>query len=123
MVPKKGGAKRKKTSPQKASAEVWRDEEWAPSISNDMALNNLVVHEVRSDRATMGWHPTAGENFPTPHSDELVVFKDYFFRGFGIPIHPFLRRLIDYYDVSLCNLSPNSILHVAIFINLCELYL
>ena len=71
----------------------------------------------------VGWRPTVGENFPTPHFDELVVFEDYFICGFGVPIHPFLRGLIDHYGISLCNLSPNSILHVAIFINLCEAYL
>ena len=64
-----------------------------------------------------------GENFPMPHSDELVVYEDYFFRGFGIPIDPFLHWPIDHYGISLCNLSPNSILHVAIFINLYEAYL
>lgn len=64
-----------------------------------------------------------GENFPTPHSDELVVSKDYFFCGFGILIDPFLHRPIDHYGISLCNLRPNSILHVAIFINLYEEYL
>ena len=58
-----------------------------------------------------------------PHSNELVTFGDYFIRGFGIPIHPFLRGLIDHYGISLCNLSPNSILHVVVFINLCEAYL
>jgi len=58
-----------------------------------------------------------------PHSNELVTFGDYFIRGFGIPIHPFLRGLIDHYGISLYDLSLNSILHVAVFINLCEAYL
>ena len=71
----------------------------------------------------MGWRLAADEDFPTPHSDELVVFEDYFFNGFGVPIHPFLRGLIDYSSVSLYNLSLSSILHIAIFINLCESYL
>ena len=66
--------------------------------------------------------PAAGKDFPTPRIDELVVFEDYFFHGFGIPIHPFLRNLIVFYGISLCNLFPNSILHVVIFINLCESY-
>jgi hypothetical protein len=58
-----------------------------------------------------------------PHTDKLVVFEDYFFCGFGVLVYPFPRGLIDYYGISLCNLSPNSILHVSIFINLCESYL
>ena len=69
------------------------------------------------------WHSACGETFPTPHGDELVVFEDDFYRGFGVPIHPFLRGLIDYYGISLCNLGPNSILHVSVFIHFCEAYL
>ena len=75
------------------------------------------------ESAMVGWHSTVGEDFPTPRSDELIAFQDYFFHGFGVPIHPFLHGLIDYYGVSLCNLSLNPILHIAIFINLCESYL
>ena len=83
----------------------------------------MVVLGILLDRATAGWCPTVGENFPTPYSYELIVFEDYFIRGFGVLIHPFLHGLIDHYGISLCNLSPNSILHVAVFINLCEAYL
>ena len=69
------------------------------------------------DRVTAGWRPAHGESFPTPRGNELVVFEDYFYHGFGVPIHPFLRGLIDDYEISLCNLSLNSILHVSIFIH------
>ena len=93
------------------------------SVSDERALNNLVVLGILLDRVTAGWRPAVGENFPMPHSDELVVFEDYFIRGFGVPIHPFLCGLIDHYGISLYNLSPNSILHVAILINLCEAYM
>jgi hypothetical protein len=61
--------------------------------------------------------------FPTPGGDELVVFEGYFYRGFESSVHPFLNSLIDYYGISLCNLGPNSILHVAIFIHFYEVYL
>jgi hypothetical protein len=112
--------KRSHGGSKKAVREINRDEEWVRSVSDETTLNNLVVHGVLLDGAMAGCRLVASEDFPTPRSDKLVVFKDYFFHGFGIPIQPFLRRLIDYYGVSLYNISPNSILHVAIFINLCE---
>jgi hypothetical protein len=71
----------------------------------------------------MGWRLAFGKEFTTPRINELVVFEGHFYWGFGVPIHPFLCGLIDYYKISLCNLSPNSILCVAIFINFCEAYL
>ena len=75
------------------------------------------------DRVMIEWRPARGESFPTPHGDELVVFEDYFYREFGIPIHPFLYGLIEYYAISLCNLGPSSILHIFVFIHFCEAYL
>ena len=115
--------KRNRSGSRRAPREVNRAEEWVQSVSDERALNNLVVLRILPGRATSGWRPAVGENFPTPHSDELVVFEDYFIRGFGVPIHPFLCGLIDHYGISLYNLSPNSILHVAILINLCEAYM
>ena len=93
------------------------------SISDETTLNALVVDGMLPDRVTIAWRPTFGEEFPTPRTVELVVFYDYFYWGLGVPIPPFLRGLIDYYKISLCNLSPNSVLHVAIFIIFCEVYL
>ena len=51
------------------------------------------------------------------------MFEDYFYCRFGILIHPFLHGLIEYYAISLCNLGPNSILHVSVFIHFYEAYL
>ena len=78
MAPKKGAAKKKKTSPKKASGETRRDEEWVPSRTGEAELNRLVEAGVLPDRVTVGWQPALGEPFPTPHTDEVVVFEDYF---------------------------------------------
>ena len=78
MAPKKGATKSKKTSPKKVSAKARRDEEWVPSRTKEAELNRLVEASVLPDRATAGWRPALGEPFPTPHSDEVVVFEDYF---------------------------------------------
>jgi hypothetical protein len=78
MVPKKGATKPKKTSPKKASTEARRDEEWVESRMEEVELNRLVEVGVLPDRATAGWWPTLGEPLPMPHTDEVVVFEDYF---------------------------------------------
>ena len=66
----------------RASRELNSAEEWVSSMSNEAALNQLVVDGVLPDRVMAGWHPAHGESFPTPCGDELVVFEDYFYRGF-----------------------------------------
>jgi hypothetical protein len=92
--------KRSHGSSRATTREINREEEWTRSISSEAALNVLVVHGVLPDRATAGWRSANGEEFPTPRTDELVVFEDYFYLGFVVPIHPFLCRLIDYYKIS-----------------------
>ena len=73
----------------------------------------MVFEGILLDQVTVGWRPAADEPFPIPDTNELVVFEAYFVRGFGIPAHPFLRKLLGYYGISLCHLLPNNILHIS----------
>jgi hypothetical protein len=83
----------------------------------------LVNGGVLLDATIRGWRPLIGEGFLYPRPGELIVFEDFYWHGFGTPYHTFLRKLLDYYKVSLCNLHPNSILSISIFINLGVSYL
>ena len=52
-----------------------------------------------------------------------VIFLDFLVRGLSLPAHEFLRGLLFVYGVQLHQLTPNSILHIAVFITLCECFL
>ena len=95
MAPKKGATKPKKTSPKKAGAGARRDEEWVLLQTGEAELNKLVEASVLLDRAITGWRPALSESFPMPHTDEVVVFEDYFWRGLGFPVHLFLSDLLE----------------------------
>ena len=41
-------------------------------------LNEMVAAGVLPKRVTAGWRSTDGEPYPMPHTDEVVVFEDYF---------------------------------------------
>lgn len=118
MAPKKSAAAAKKKTD-----EPQRDREWEPSVMDQEALEKMVAYGVLPEQEVAGWRPAIGESYPTPDTDELVVFNSFYYRGFGVPVHPFLRKLIAYYGISLCNLHPNSILHVSVFIHFCEVWL
>jgi hypothetical protein len=60
------------------------------------------------------------ESFPSPPIGFRVTFIDHLLRGLSTPIHEFLRGLLFVYGVQLHHLTPNSILHISIFITLCE---
>ena len=63
------------------------------------------------------------ESYPKPPIEYRVSFVDHLIRGLSAPIHDFLRGLLFVYGIQLHQLTPNSILHISIFITLCECFL
>ncbi|KAK1682233.1 hypothetical protein QYE76_043081 [Lolium multiflorum] len=63
------------------------------------------------------------ESYPTPPMEYRVSFVDHLIRGLSAPIHDFLRGLLFVYGLQLHHFTPNSILHISIFITLCECFL
>jgi hypothetical protein len=51
------------------------------------------------------------------------MFLAFLFHGLSLPAHEFLRGLLFVYGVQLHQLTPNSILHIACFVTLCESFL
>jgi len=96
--------------------------EWKKSRSSTRSLNDLVGMGLLHSQELGGWRAPEGESFPDPRAGEIVVFEDFFKRGFGIPVYPFLQGLLLYYEIRICNLHPNSILLISTFIHLCEAY-
>jgi len=96
--------------------------EWWKSKSNEQTIEDLVTMGVLHNKELTGWRAPEGEGYPDPQPGEIMVFEDFFKRGFGVPVHPFLQGLCLYYEIGICNLHPNLILLVATFIHLCEAY-
>lgn len=63
------------------------------------------------------------ENFLTPRRDERVCFMPFLLRCLGFPIHPSLRGSLEFYGIQLHHLTPGSILYVAGYVALCEMFL
>ena len=90
MAPKKGVM-----NPKKAATGSSCDKEWVPSNMGKVEINRMVEAGVLLDHVTTGWWPASGEPFPMPHTNEAIVFRDYFWRELGFPVHPFLRDLLE----------------------------
>jgi hypothetical protein len=68
--------------------------------------------------ATLAW-----VTVPTEDTHEAIIFVSFLIRGLALPVSPFFRGLLDFYDLNLTHLNPNSILQVVIFVHLCEAFL
>jgi hypothetical protein len=60
---------------------------------------------------------------PAPPPGFRVMFLALLLCGFSLPGHEFLCGLLFVYGVRLHQLTPNSLLHIACFITLCEAFL
>jgi hypothetical protein len=66
---------------------------------------------------------TGPEIIPRPPTGFRVLFLAFLLCGFSFPPHPFPRGLLFTYGIQLHDLNPNTVLHIACFITLCECFL
>lgn len=69
------------------------------------------------------WWSAAREYFSSGEEGEIPVFLAYIECGLRFLVHNFLSQVLEYYEVELVNLAPNSIANLSIFVYLCEAYL
>ena len=91
MAPKRGVG-----NPKKAATEASCNNEWVPSLMGEAKINRMVEAGILLDHVITRWRPASGEPYPMPHTDEAVVFEDYFWCGLGFPVYPFLRDLLEF---------------------------
>jgi hypothetical protein len=90
--------------------------------SDEGEIRKLVAGYFLPDGEVLQWHPTTGEDIPTPNTNEIAVFASIFQRGFGPTVYNFFHDLLDNYQIKLVYLNPNSILHITIFVHVYEAY-
>ena len=111
---------KKKSSSTSGTAKVSRD--WSAS-----AISNRDINKLRA----LGFISASEEDIrfpgavsrPKPPKGFTVMFAAFLFRGLSLPAHEFLRSLLFFYGIQLWQLTPNSILHLSIFITVCEAFL
>ena len=91
---------------------------WPVSNLSDKKLRALVEIGMLPDRNLIKWRYVAGEHFPSREEGEIPIFLAYTECGFRFPVHKFLSQVLEYYEVKLVNLAPNSIFNLSIFVYL-----
>ena len=98
----------------------FRPGDWARSTINERDINDLKSQGLLDGME----HQLPGdEEIPNPPEGWRVIFLSFLFRGLSLPAHEFLRGLLFVYGVQIWQLTPNAILHIAVFITFCECYL
>jgi hypothetical protein len=82
-----------------------------------MEENKLALEKVLA----VGWHPSGiSELAPTLRDGEIISVIAFHCLWLDLPLHPFVRGLLFFYDLRLHDLTLEGVLHNATFITLCE---
>jgi hypothetical protein len=117
-MPIKKVAHREKMTKKGSSSAANR---WVPSSFDESNMKKAKKEGLLPESALIIF-PSA-ERIPKPPSGYRVMFLAFLLRGLSLPAHEFLCGLIFVYGMQLHQLTPNSILHIACFITLCESFL
>jgi hypothetical protein len=93
------------------------------SVVSESDLLQLIDVGILPPKELCSWRICRGVTVPTEDTHESVVYVLFLIRGLALPISPFFRGLLDFYNLNLTHLNPNSILQISIFVHLCEAYL
>jgi hypothetical protein len=69
------------------------------------------------------WKAPREHRIPNLEPGEIVLFVPFIKHGLGLPACPFLHGFLHYFSITLNHLPPNAILHLSIFVRLCETFL
>jgi hypothetical protein len=93
------------------------------SVVTESDLLHLVDVGILPPKELCSWRICRGVTIPIEDTHESVVYVPFLIRGLALPISPFFRGLLDFYNLNLTHLNPNFILQISIFVHLCEAYL
>jgi hypothetical protein len=90
------------------------------SVVSESDLLHLVDVGVLPPKELCSWRICRGVTVPTEDTHESVVYIPFLICGLALPISPLFRGLLDFYNLNLTHLNPNSIMQISVFVHLCE---
>jgi hypothetical protein len=84
------------------------------SVILESDLLHLVDVGVLLPKELCSWQICRGVTVPTEDTHESVVYVPFLIHGIALPVSTFFCGLLDFYELNLTHLNPNSILQVSI---------
>ena len=92
------------------------------SKCSESDLGALVSTGLLPEKSIIQWRPALGEDRPYENTGKIVAFTSYLEQGLGFPCSFFFSGLLHCYRIQLHHLTPNSFVHISIFVHLCEAF-
>jgi hypothetical protein len=96
---------------------------WPVPTTTEDQLRDLVRDDLIQEKEFADWKVPGQHQVPTPGPGEIVQFISFVRAGLYLPASAFLHRFLHYFSISLNHLTPNIVLHLSVFVYLCEAFI
>ena len=86
-------------------------------------LRELVSDGLFQSKDIAEWRAPGEHRVPALGPGEIILFVSFIRAGLCLPASAFLHRFLSYFRISLNHLAPNAVLHLSVFVHLCETFL
>ncbi|RLN39053.1 putative gypsy-type retrotransposon protein [Panicum miliaceum] len=107
----------------KVAKTVAEGSSWRASTIKERDLLRLVAEWVLQEEGVVQWQTAGSDSSPWENTCETVMFTPFANCCLALPSSYFFRGLLGFYKIKHYHLPPNSILHISIFVHLCEAFL
>ncbi|RLN28021.1 putative gypsy-type retrotransposon protein [Panicum miliaceum] len=107
----------------KVAKTVAEGSSWRASTLKERDLLWLVAERILEEEGVVQWRTADNDSLPWENTGETVMFVPSADRGLDLPSSNFFRGLLGFYKIKYYHLPPNLILHISIFVHLCEAFL
>jgi hypothetical protein len=103
---------------KRASEKIWPSQSMTKEQPRELVGDDLIQEQGFTNWKTPGQH-----RVPTLYPGEIVLFVSFIRAGLCLLASSFLHRFLQYFGVCLNHLTPNGVLHLLVFVHLCETFL
>ena len=96
---------------------------WTAPTTTEDQLRELVSDGLIQSKAIIEWRIPGEHRVPALGPGEIILFVSFIRTGLCLPASAFLHQFLNYFGICLNHLAPNAVLHLSIFVHLCEAFL
>ena len=96
---------------------------WPVPATTEDQLHELVSDGLLQSKDIAEWRAPGEHRVPALSPGEIVLFVSFIHAGLCLLASAFLRQFLNYFGISLNHLAPNVVLHLSVFVHLCEIFL
>lgn len=120
---KRGDASQEDSPPPAKVAKSRVEGDWRALTCHEKDLLQLIAERLLKEKDMLQWRSAGIDKAPWGNMGETIFLVAYVERGLALLSSDFFCGLLDFFKINFYHLTPNSVLHISIFVHPCEAFL